>query len=83
MYIPKKLPRHLQFEDIGMLAWLTAWASDRDYITEAEIIDASPAGRDRVRSSLRRLENAYMIERKRARANGRVVGVTFKVSQEL
>ena len=84
MHVPMILPRNLYFEDIGMLAWLKIWTAEGSYITESAIIDASPAQRERVRSSLKRLEAASLIERHRARdAKGRIAGIEFTITGKL
>lgn len=84
MNVPRKLPLNLRFEDVGMLAWLMVHAGSETVITESVVIDASPAAREGVRSILRRLEAANLIERRRTRdAKGRIAGVEYKITGDL
>lgn len=84
MNVPRKLPRNLRFEDVGMLAWLMIHAGSKTVITEATIIDASPAQREGVRSILKRLEAANLLERRQTRdVKGRIAGVEYKIMGDL
>lgn len=70
----------LHWEDMGFLFWSRTHRRDFRF-TETFMIGATPAGRDKVRAILRRLEKAGIIERRQDRdpKTGRITGSTFIV----
>ncbi|THV40564.1 hypothetical protein [Glycomyces buryatensis] len=64
----------LHWEDLGLLTWLRSHQPGFQF-TESFIVNASPAGRDKVRVILRRLEKAGYLKRSKIRdAEGKIRG---------
>ncbi|WP_199043191.1 hypothetical protein [Glycomyces salinus] len=59
----------LHWEDLGMLTWLRSHQPGFQF-NEAFIVKASPAGRDKVRAILTRLEKAGFLKRTKVRDTG-------------
>jgi hypothetical protein len=69
----------LHWDDMGLLFWLRTHRKGFRF-TETFMINATPGGRDKVRSILRRLEKAGLIKRRKDRDGaGRITGTTFIV----
>jgi hypothetical protein len=69
----------LYWEDMGFLFWLRTHRKGFRF-TETFMVAATPGGRDKLRTILRRLEKEGKLQRRKDRdARGRVTGVTFIV----